>query len=120
MPGPAFSASPPPPSSAPSPRARAGPLPPRRRSRRRSWMAGRAVAALLAPAGAREAYHGHMPLRLQGLSEQYESSCQRKDGTRFWAEITASPFRDAEGHIVGTLAAVMDVSDRKKIQEELV
>ena len=61
-----------------------------------------------------------MLLRLQGMSEQYEISLQRKDGSRFWAEITATAFRGAEGRIVGTLGAVMDVSDRKKIQEELV
>jgi PAS domain S-box-containing protein len=83
-------------------------------------MIGRTVPELLVPADEQEAYREHMLLRLQGLSEQYELSFQRKDGSRFWAEITATAFRGAEGKIVGTLGAVMDVSDRKKIQEELV
>ena len=78
------------------------------------------MPALLVPADEQDAYREHMLLRLQGLSEQYEISLQRKDGSRFWAEITATAFRGAEGRIVGTLGAVMDVSDRKRIQEELV
>jgi PAS domain S-box-containing protein len=83
-------------------------------------MIGRTVPALLVPPDEREAYGQHMLLRLQGMSEQYEISLQRKDGSRFWAEITATAFRGDEGRIIGTLGAVMDVSDRKKIQEELV
>jgi PAS domain S-box-containing protein len=83
-------------------------------------MIGRTVPALLVPPDEQEAYGEHMLLRLQGMSEQYEISLQRKDGSRFWAEITATAFRGDEGRIVGTLGAVMDVSDRKRIQEELV
>jgi PAS domain S-box-containing protein len=83
-------------------------------------MVGRTVPALLVPADAQETYQQHLLLRLQGLSEQYEIALQRKDGGRFWAEITATAFRAPDGRIVGTLGAVMDVSDRKRIQEELV
>jgi len=83
-------------------------------------MVGRAVPALLVPEDEQAAYRDHMLLRLQGLSEQYELSLQRKDGSRFWAEITATAFRAPDGRIVGTLGAVMDISDRKRIQEELV
>jgi PAS domain S-box-containing protein len=83
-------------------------------------MVGRTVPALLVPEDEQAAYGEHMLLRLQGLSEQYELSLQRQDGSRFWAEITATAFRAPDGRIVGTLGAVMDVSDRKKIQEELV
>ena len=83
-------------------------------------MVGRTVPALLVPPEEQAAYREHMLLRLQGMSEQYELSLQRKDGSRFWAEITATAFRAPDGRIVGTLGAVMDVSDRKRIQEELV
>ena len=83
-------------------------------------MVGQTVPALLVPADEQEAYQQHQLLRMQGLSEQYETTLQRKDGSRFWAEITATAFRAADGRIVGTLGAVMDVSDRKRIQEELV
>jgi PAS domain S-box-containing protein len=83
-------------------------------------MAGQSVGALLVPSEEQGTYQEHMLLRLQGLSEQYEIALKRRDGSRFWAEITGTPFRDAEGRIVGALGAVMDVSDRKRIQEELV
>ncbi len=83
-------------------------------------MVGRAVPDLLVPPEEQAAYGEHMLLRLQGMSEQYELVLQRKDGSRFWAEITATAFRAPDGRIVGTLGAVMDVSDRKRIQEELV
>jgi PAS domain S-box-containing protein len=83
-------------------------------------MVGRTVPSLLVPEDEQAAYREHMLLRLQGLSEQYELSLQRQDGSRFWAEITATAFRAPDGRIVGTLGAVMDVSDRKRIQEELV
>jgi PAS domain S-box-containing protein len=83
-------------------------------------MVGRTVPALLVPPDEQAAYGEHMLLRLQGMSEQYELALQRKDGSRFWAEITATAFRAPDGRIVGTLGAVMDVSDRKRIQEELV
>jgi len=81
-------------------------------------MISRPVTELLVPEDEQGAYRDHV--RLQGLSEQYEIALQRKDGTRFWAEITATTFRAPDGRVVGTLAAVMDVSDRKRIQEELV
>jgi PAS domain S-box-containing protein len=83
-------------------------------------MVGRAVPDLLVPPEEQAAYREHMLLRLQGMSEQYELALRRKDGSRFWAEITATAFRAPDGRIVGTLGAVMDVSDRKRIQEELV
>ena len=83
-------------------------------------MVGKTVPALLVPDDEQAAYRDHMLLRLQGMSEQYELSMQRKDGSRFWAEITATAFRAPDGRIVGTLGAVMDISDRKRIQEELV
>ena len=47
-------------------------------------------------------------------------SFRRKDGQRFWAEVNGSPLRDAAGRIVGTVGAVMDISERKRIEEELV
>jgi PAS domain S-box-containing protein len=83
-------------------------------------MTGHAAARLIVPPDEQEAYQEHMSLRLQGMSEQYEIMLQRKDGSRFWAEISATPFRAADGRIVGALGAVTDISDRKRIQEELV
>jgi diguanylate cyclase (GGDEF)-like protein/PAS domain S-box-containing protein len=57
--------------------------------------------------------------RLRGLSEQYEVEMRRKDGSLFFAEIKAIPFRDAEGRVVGTLGAITDVTERKRAEESL-
>jgi len=83
-------------------------------------MIGRTVRELLVPEEAAEAYEEKAKLRRQGISEQYDFVLKRKGGDRFWAEINATPFRDPRGRIIGSLGAVMDVTERKRIQEELV
>ena len=86
----------------------------------REAMVGRTVEDLLVPDEDRPAYGERMALRMQGVSEQYEVSFRRADGQRFWAEVNGSPLRDGSGRIVGTVGAVMDITERKRIEEELV
>jgi PAS domain S-box-containing protein len=83
-------------------------------------MIGRTVEELLIPEDELLDYRERMQLRLQGVSEQYELRLKKKGGDAFWAEISASAFRGADGEVAGTLGAVMDVSERKRIQEELI
>jgi PAS domain S-box-containing protein len=83
-------------------------------------MIGEKVEHLLVPPEELAAYRERHHLRLQGVGERYETRLRRKDGTEFWAEIHATPFLDARGEIVGGLSAVADVTERKRIQEELV
>ena len=86
----------------------------------REEMVGQKVAQLLVPDEDRSEYGQRMALRMQGVAEQYEVSFRRKDGRRFWAEVNGSPLRDAAGRIVGTVGAVMDITERKRIEEQLV
>ena len=86
----------------------------------REEMVGQRVARLLVPGEDQASYGQRMSLRMQGVSEQYEMSFRRKDGRRFWAEVNGSPIRDASGRLVGTVGAVMDISERKRIEEQLV
>ena len=51
--------------------------------------------------------------RIKGKAELYEILLRRKDGRRFWTEINATPYRDTNGTIIGTLAAVTDIEQRK-------
>jgi PAS domain S-box-containing protein len=83
-------------------------------------MVGHPVRELLIPPESWPDYDERQRQRAEGMAEQYEQQLLRADGEYFWAEINAAPFRDAGGEIVGTLAAVMDVTERKRIQEELV
>ncbi len=57
--------------------------------------------------------------RLRGQSERYEVEMRRKDGGRFFVEVNAIPFRDAEGRVVGTLGAITDITERKRAEDSL-
>jgi PAS domain S-box-containing protein len=81
---------------------------------------GRTVETSLILPEDRESYQQRGQERRQGVSEQYETRLLRKDGGSFWAEVHSTPFRDASGKVVGALSAVLDVSDRRHTQEELV
>lgn len=56
--------------------------------------------------------------RAEGVGGHWEARLLRKDGTRFWADNMASPFRDANDQIIGTLAAITDITHRKQAEEE--
>jgi PAS domain S-box-containing protein len=86
----------------------------------REAMVGQTVADLLVPEEDRASYAERMALRMQGVAEQYEVSFRRADGQRFWAAVNGSPLHDASGRIVGTVGAVMDITERKRIEEQLV
>ncbi len=57
--------------------------------------------------------------RMEGLSERYEVHLRRKDGSFFWAEINATPYREASGEIVGTLGAIADITERRRTEHAL-
>ncbi len=54
-----------------------------------------------------------------GAPERYEMRLKRRDGGTFWAEINATPYRDASGEIVGTLGAFTDITERKRTERSL-
>lgn len=59
--------------------------------------------------------------RKQGIAEVYEIQQRYPSGETYWVRITGSPFRDQKGEIIGTIAAVLDISERKareKLLEE--
>jgi PAS domain S-box-containing protein len=43
----------------------------------------------------------------------------RKDGTRFFALLTISPMRDDQGAIVGASAIVRDITEKKRVEQEV-
>jgi PAS domain S-box-containing protein len=57
--------------------------------------------------------------RAHGVSERYEVSVRRADGSRVWIEVIGTPFRNPAGEVVGTLGAITDVSERKEAAEAL-
>jgi two-component system, sensor histidine kinase and response regulator len=57
--------------------------------------------------------------RRQGISDQLECAFLRKDGSRVWVLLNASPLLDGESTYVGSLCMISDISHRKDIEEEL-
>lgn len=56
----------------------------------------------------------HMELRKQGIAEQYDFEFIRKDGSRVYAVLDAQPLFDEKGNYTGSLAGVLDITERKK------
>ncbi len=57
--------------------------------------------------------------RKKGISNTYEIQQVRKDGSLYWVRITASPFKDHKGKIVGTIASMLDITDILNAQREM-
>ncbi len=80
---------------------------------------GRVAYEVLLPPNEQRLLRERTERRLQGISESYEIPLMRSDGSRFWAEIHATPVFDAAGKIVGTLGAVTDINERKAAKDAL-
>ena len=51
--------------------------------------------------------------------EHYETVRLRKDGSRVQVSVTVSPVRDSHGNVTGASAIARDITERKKVEEEL-
>lgn len=51
--------------------------------------------------------------RKKGIAEVYEIQQLYPSGETYWVRITGSPFKDQKGEIIGTIATVLDISERK-------
>ena len=58
--------------------------------------------------------------RRQGISEQYDAEMSRKDGGKIHASITASPMLDDDGTFLGSFGVIMDITDRKQAEADLI
>lgn len=57
--------------------------------------------------------------RKQGIKEQLELRYIRKDGTLFHALVGASPIYDDEGNYAGASGGVLDITERKRLEQAL-
>ncbi|MFC1852312.1 PAS domain S-box protein [candidate division CSSED10-310 bacterium] len=58
--------------------------------------------------------------RRQGISEKHDFEFIKKDGSRMYALVGATPLTDEEGNYNGALAAVQDITDRKQAEENIL
>lgn len=57
--------------------------------------------------------------RRQGRTERRDLRLRRRDGRPVWVEMTTSPLRDGSGRLLGALAMVTDLTDRRRVEETL-
>lgn len=86
-----------------------------------SEMVGRPAYELILPPSQWEGLRDRHEHRARGMSETYEKELLRKDGTYFTAHINAAPYRCATtGRILGTVGAISDVTERRRVERALV
>jgi len=81
-------------------------------------MIGKRAYELLLPDREWDRARGRTEARRRGISERYVVQLHRKDGLLFWAEVSAQPYRDHQGNIVGTLGTNTGITSSKKAAEE--
>ena len=54
--------------------------------------------------------------RWQGIAEQLDFQYRRKDGSHIWTHLSTNAIRDRHGTVVGALAMVDDISERKRAE----
>ncbi|MBT5533324.1 PAS domain S-box protein, partial [Candidatus Poribacteria bacterium] len=57
-----------------------------------------------------------------GKSEGTRSETRyvRKNGSTVWGDRTSAPVRDHNGHLLGVMAVIADITERKRVEEELM
>jgi PAS domain S-box-containing protein len=65
-----------------------------------------------------------MPAKVLSIAEteghfEGEGWRVRKDGSRFWASVVVTPLRDEEGNLTGFSKVTRDITDRKRLLDEL-
>ena len=60
-----------------------------------------------------------MERRQQGIIEQYDWRFRRKNGSVLWTIVCTNPILDETGELVGTLALITDVTERKRVEDAL-
>jgi diguanylate cyclase (GGDEF)-like protein/PAS domain S-box-containing protein len=59
----------------------------------------------------------YLERRRQGIAEQHDFKFRRKDGAPLWVILNATAQMDADGKYTGALAAVTDITERKRAEE---
>ncbi len=57
--------------------------------------------------------------RRQGIAEQHDFKFRRLGGGEVWALLSTNPIFDAQGQYAGALAMVADITERKRMEQDL-
>lgn len=75
-----------------------------------SDMTGKLASSLLLPQEEWEMLQERNQERAQGIAERYTTKMRRKDGSFVPVALSAAPYRDQHGEVVGTLAVVIELT----------
>ncbi len=67
----------------------------------------------------KKACESHLERRKQGIKEQHDFEFLRRDGTRVYTRLVASPITDDEGMYIGGIASVIDITEQRQAEEAL-
>ena len=79
---------------------------------------GRTSHEVLLPPAEWPSMRKRLEERLMGREETYEHQILRKDGSRHWVLVRASPYRGAEGRVMGTIGAMSCIHRQKQLEVE--
>jgi len=80
---------------------------------------GKSTALLMPPERSEDFPEIMHKLRNGGRVEQYETICQKKDGSRVEVSLSVSPILNIDGKVVGAASIARDISGRKQAEETL-
>ena len=81
-------------------------------------MAGRALQDFMDAEG-RALTARHLARRRQGIAEQHDFKFLRRDGSELWTLMATNPIMDERGAYAGAMAMVTDISERRRLEDEL-
>lgn len=87
---------------------------------RREEMVGRTTFDLFFDDEGRRIIERENEQRKKGVSGQYEARIRKKSGEMMWVLISGSPMMNEAGEVTGTLGMFMDISERKRAEEQLL
>jgi PAS domain S-box-containing protein len=62
----------------------------------------------------------YLERRKQGIIEQHDFEFIKKDGTKIYTTLETGPLKNDDGEYIGAIAGIIDISERKKYEEDLI
>jgi PAS domain S-box-containing protein len=83
-----------------------------------AYMLGRPLSEFM-DSEARAISDANLKRREQGIAEQHDFRFRRKDGSDLWCLVATNPIHDANGAYAGAMALVTDITERRRLEDEL-
>ncbi len=80
---------------------------------------GKFASQLFIPEEFQGVFNRQQSFRSEGRAGSYEVQMIKKDGSRLWVIISGAPIIDSYGKVVGSMGIHYDISERKRLEEEL-